>query len=319
MNRRGVVIRAASAAAVVGVAAGAALRVWSANRCATPGEADKARLVDFVRAKYKLPADAEIGVADSGTAFGSCFHKLVFASLSGRPFRAELFASPDFRFLTSELLDARPDPLEALRRQRETAAALLQGNLPTRGTDKAPATLVVFSDFQCPYCARMADTLNGLAASEGDRLRIVYHYFPLSMHRWARPAAEAAACAQRQSDAAFWSLHDFLFAHQRELTVDNLRPRVADWARTAPHLDQGQFETCARDGLTAGQVEQDMALGQEVGVNATPTLFLNGEPVGGTSVDELRASIRQAARSGKVASLTPSAAGSGARAKDAVR
>jgi protein-disulfide isomerase len=286
------------AISIAGLATGGALRLWNAERCAALGEADKGRLVTFVRTKYRLPSNAEIGVADSSTEFGSCFHKLVFASLSGRPFRAELFASPDFRFLTKELLDARPDAMETLRQQRERAAALVQGNLPTRGTGKAPATVAVFSDFQCPSCARMAETLNSLAASEGDRVRVVYHFFPLSMHRWARPAAEAGACAQRQSNAAFWSLRDFLFAHQHELSVDNLSQRVSDWAGTTPNLDRGKFEACVNEGLTSGQVEQDMALGEEVGVHATPTLFLNGEPIDGATPDELRASIRRIVASG---------------------
>ena len=263
------------------------------DRCAPPDEADKSRLKSFLRIKYKLPPGAEIGVADGGVAFGSCFRKLVFATLSGPPFRAELFASPDFRFLTKELLDARPDPKEAAERQREAAQSLVRGNVPVRGTGKAPVTLAVFSDFQCPFCARTAKVLNGLGDSEGDRLRVVYHYFPLSIHPWARPAAEAAACAQRQSNTAFWSLHDFLFAHQNELSVDNLGQHVAQWGRTAPDLDPGQFERCVRESLTSGQIEQDVALGTELGVRGTPALFVNGEPVDGSSADELRALVRR--------------------------
>jgi protein-disulfide isomerase len=276
-----------------GITAGAAFHRWMPDRCAPPDEADKSRLKSFLRIKYKLPPGAEIGVADGGVAFGSCFRKLVFATLSGPPFRAELFASPDFRFLTKELLDARPDPKEAAERQREAAQSLVRGNVPVRGTGKAPVTLAVFSDFQCPFCARTAKVLNGLGDSEGDRLRVVYHYFPLSIHPWARPAAEAAACAQRQSNTAFWSLHDFLFAHQNELSVDNLGQHVAQWGRTAPDLDPGQFERCVRESLTSGQIEQDVALGTELGVRGTPALFVNGEPVDGSSADELRALVRR--------------------------
>jgi hypothetical protein len=149
------------------------------ERCKPPGDADKARLISFVRLKYNVPSTAEIGVADGGIVLNSCFRKLVFASLGGREFRAELFVSPDFRFLTGELLDARPDSKQAAARRRQTAADLVRGSLPARGSEKASATLAVFSDFQCPYCARMASTLSGLAASESDRLRIVYHYFSL--------------------------------------------------------------------------------------------------------------------------------------------
>jgi protein-disulfide isomerase len=285
--------KAALAIAAVGLML-AALRVWSGSRCAALTDTDRARLMQSVQARYNLQG-ANIGVADGGTVRGSCFHKLVFASLSGRRFRADLFASPDFRYLASELWDASPDPKETERRRRETALALVRGDPPTRGSDQAPATLAIFSDFQCPYCQRMAETLNRLAASEGGRLRIVYHYFPLSMHRWARPVAQAAACAHRQGNAAFWSLHDFLFAHQRELTADNVPRRVEDWAHAAPHFDAEKSATCVKEGLTSGQVEQDMALGVELGVHGTPTLFLNGEFIDGGSADEIRASIRRVA------------------------
>jgi protein-disulfide isomerase len=287
--------RTAACAALVGglaLAAGA-LRPWAPQRCAPPDRADKDRLIGFVRLKYNLPSTSDVAVADGGPVFNSCFRRLVFATLSGRQFRADLFASPDFRFLTAELLDARPDPKEAAERRRQVAEALSGANVPARGSRDAPVTLAVFSDFQCPYCARLAKTANDLAASEGDRLRILYHYFPLSVHHWALSAAQAAACAQRQSDAAFWSLHDFLFANQKGLSPDNLETRIASWARTAPGLDQGQFQRCVGHALTSGLVEQDIALGNELGVDATPTVFINGQPVGDTSFESIKALIER--------------------------
>jgi protein-disulfide isomerase len=292
MNRAAVAVCGSLLAG--GLAAAAALGVWMPKRCAPPGEADKARLVSFVRLRYNLPSTAEIGVADGGAVFNSCFRRLIFATTSGRQFRAELFASPDFRFLTGDLLDARPDPKQAAERRRQTVESLTSGNVPVRGSEKAPVTLAVFSDFQCPYCARLAKTVNDLSASQGDKMRIVYHYFPLSMHHWALPAAEAAACAQRQSSAAFWSLHDFLFSHQKELSQDNLSLRVADWARTVGGVDQKEFERCVSHALTSGQVEQDIALGNEFGVDSTPTVFLDGEPVGNPSPDKLSALLASA-------------------------
>lgn len=279
---------------LVGLAAGGALHALIPVRCLAPSETDKSRLVSFVRSKYNVPSSAEIGIADGGVVSGSCFRKLVFASLSGRRFQAELFASPDFRFLTTDLIDAKLDRKAEDERRRQTAESLTSGNPPVRGSDRAHVTVAVFSDFQCPFCAGLAKTLAGLAASEGDRLRVIYHYFPLSSHRWARPAAEAAACAQRQSNAAFWTLHDFLFTHQRELSPDTLGERLGIWARTAPDLDQAQFQKCVTNSLTSGQIEQDIALGTELGVQATPTVFVSGELATGTSDDELHALVRHA-------------------------
>jgi protein-disulfide isomerase len=292
MSRFGLVACVALFAVVL--TAAAALRLWIPERCAPPSEADKKRLISFVRLKYNLPSNAEIGVADGGPVFNSCFREMVFATLSGRAFRAELFASPDFRFLIGDLLDTRPDPRAAAERKRQTAEALTSGDAAERGGKKALATLAIFSDFQCPYCAQLAKNVNDLAASQGEKLRIVYHYYPLSIHHWARSAAEAAACAHRQGNVAFWSLHDFLFAHQKELSPDNLAPRIAAWARTEPSLDPKEFDMCVARSSTSGQVEQDIALGNELGVAATPTVFLNGEPISDHAPDKLRSLVEAA-------------------------
>ena len=230
------------------------------GHCAAPTEADKERLTGFVRLKYNLPASAEIGVADGGPVSGSCFRSLVFASLKGSDFRAELFASPDFRFLTKDLLDERPDPKAVAERRRQTAEALAGANVPARGPDRSPVTLAVFSDFQCPFCARFAKAINELPAAERDQVRVLYHYFPLSMHKWARSSAEAAACAQRQSGEAFWGLHDYLFTNQKDLSAVNLRARLLEWVRAAPSLDRSEFENCINRSLTSGQIDRDIAL-----------------------------------------------------------
>jgi protein-disulfide isomerase len=278
------------------LAAGGAWRALTPVRCPAPSGTDKNRLIGFVRARYKLPPAADVGMADGGVVPGSCFRKLVFASVSGRRFQAELFASPDFRFLTTDLIDAKPEPEAQKEQRRETAASLTRGNPPFRGSGGAPVTVAVFSDFQCPFCAGMAKTIEGLAASEGDKLRVVYHYFPLSIHRWATRAAEAAACAERQSNIAFWDLHDFFFAHQRELSSERFEERLAIWAKAEPDLDQAQFQRCVVNSLTSGPVEQDIALGTELGVRATPSVFVNGEPATGSSPDELRDLVRRAER-----------------------
>jgi protein-disulfide isomerase len=167
--------------------------------------------------------------------------------------------------------------------------------VPARGPVGAPATIAVFSDFQCPFCAGIAKTLDSLAEAEGDRLRIVYHYFPLPMHHWARQAAIAGACAATQNNASFWNFHNYVFAHQHELSPENFAIRASDWELGVADLDAKRFEWCLSQGGSSGRIEQDIALGEELGVHSTPTLFLNGEPIEARSMDELRSLVSRAA------------------------
>jgi hypothetical protein len=138
-------------------------------------------------------------------------------------------------------------------------------------------TLAVFSDFQCPYCSRFAAIVKDLAPEEAAKVRLVFRHLPLPMHSWARPAAEATACAQEQGDSYFWGLHDFLFDHQKEITRDNILQKLAEAEKSVSGFDQGKFAACVIERKTAAQVERDISFAQEHGINATPTVFLNGQ------------------------------------------
>ena len=104
---------------------------------------------------------------------------------------------------------------------------------PVRGNPKAPVTIVLFSDFQCPFCARVGPTLDEVQRAYGDKVRIVWKHQPLPFHPNALPAAEAAEAAREQGK--FWQMHDRLFAAQRELVAGRLRAlRARARPRPAP-------------------------------------------------------------------------------------
>ncbi|MBY0494800.1 MAG: thioredoxin domain-containing protein [Cyanobacteria bacterium] len=146
------------------------------------------------------------------------------------------------------------------------------GDDPVRGNASAPVTIVEFSDYQCPFCARVNPTLAKVRETYGDRVRIVFKDFPLPNHPQAPKAAEAARCAGDQSK--YWEMHDAMFANQRALEV----PALKQTAR-AIGLDGASFDQCLDAGKWAPAVREARELGEKMGVNSTPTLYVNGRAV----------------------------------------
>jgi protein-disulfide isomerase len=145
---------------------------------------------------------------------------------------------------------------------------------PMRGNPRAPVTVVLFSDFQCPFCSRVNPTLQQVERAYGDKVRVVWKHQPLAMHAQAVPAAEAAEAAREQGK--FWQMHDRLFAAQRELSPDAYR-RIAKELG----LDLRRFEESVRSGKARVRIEEDQKLASRIGAQATPTMFVNGEKVEG--------------------------------------
>lgn len=146
---------------------------------------------------------------------------------------------------------------------------------PARGPVDAPVTLVEFSDFECPYCARLNPVLEQVVETYGDRVRLEFRHYPIrQIHSQAQKAAEAAMCADEQEK--FWPMHDAMFADQAGLAVPALKEKAA-----AIGLDAEAFAACLDSGRHADAVEEDLRAGTEAGVTGTPTLFVNGRSMGG--------------------------------------
>jgi len=142
---------------------------------------------------------------------------------------------------------------------------------PVYGPADAPITIIEFSDFQCPYCQRWhVQVWPKIQAAYGDKVRLVYRDFPLySIHPEAGPAAEAANCANEQGK--FWEFHDLLFSG--ELTLG--REAYLAYAERLG-LKMQQFTTCLDERRYQGEVEDDYAYAVDLGINSTPTFFING-------------------------------------------
>jgi protein-disulfide isomerase len=256
----------------------------TSGACRDVSPAEGERLAHYVAQKYHVPAQAALRLESQEQAGDACYHRLVFrGDGSLGPYHLALFVSPDGRFLSSDILDSLIDPAQEERAEAvKRMARLLEGEYAAMGPAAAPVTLVVFSDFQCPYCRRMGALLaiEPLVASRA-KVRLVFRHMPMPSHEWAQKAAEAAACAQLQNGDAFWRLHDALFENQERITGDNVGQEVDAMASQIETLKISDFRDCLRRQTSLGMVLRDRQLGMAVGVKGTPTLFVNGEPLPG--------------------------------------
>jgi protein-disulfide isomerase len=173
-----------------------------------------------------------------------------------------------------ENLAAAPAPAAAQGVPAQPSSIVVRPDDPARGSAAAPVTIVLFSDFQCPFCARVSPTLDEVQRTYGDKVRIVWKHQPLPFHPNALPAAEAAEAAREQGK--FWQMHDRLFAAQRELSPDAYQRFAKELG-----LDLRRFQESVRSGKARARIEEDQKLASRIGAQATPTMFVNGEKVEG--------------------------------------
>jgi len=199
---------------------------------------------------------------------------------------------------SQQKLEAKVAELEKKVAQAPAAAArppvdpnkvydLPVGKSPVKGPADAPVTMVEFSDFQCPFCARSNPLIEQVIQAYPKELKFVYKEFPLPMHPNAMPASKAAVAAQRQGK--YWEMHDKLFANQQALQPDNFKQYAQELG-----LDVAKFEQDMNSPDVQAQIAEDMQLARQSAVGGTPTLFLNGKKVQNRSFDGLKQLIDEA-------------------------
>jgi protein-disulfide isomerase len=155
---------------------------------------------------------------------------------------------------------------------------------PEKGNPNASVTLIEFTDYQCPSCAAEQPILERIITEYGDRVRFVVRDFPLQMHADALKAAEAAEAAREQGK--YWDFTAILFRNQSQLKPEMLKQYAGVLG-----LDRAKFDAALDSGKFADKVQRDLADGQRVGVNSTPTIFVNGRRVGDNSYESLKAAL----------------------------
>jgi protein-disulfide isomerase len=163
------------------------------------------------------------------------------------------------------------EELYANRYSRDRLERIDTTGHPVRGAPMSPITIIEFSDFECPYCGAAHPVLRRTLREWEGRVKMVFMHYPLDGHTHAMPAARAAVAAMRQGK--FWEMHDLLFDNQETLEEEDI-----DRFAVQLGLDIERFHADIRSPETQRMIDQDKALGHQVGVEGTPTLFVNGRP-----------------------------------------
>ncbi|MCA9718571.1 MAG: thioredoxin domain-containing protein [Myxococcales bacterium] len=140
---------------------------------------------------------------------------------------------------------------------------------PIYGNERAPVTIIVFADFECPHCRAEAPKLRQTVDQFRGRARLIFKHFPLSSHPRAKQAAIATEAAKQQGK--FWEMHDIVFENQTALEDEDIVRYAQDIG-----LDMGKFRAAYESKLGRDQVESDRALGEKLEITGTPAVFING-------------------------------------------
>ncbi|WP_224248316.1 DsbA family protein [Hyalangium gracile] len=170
------------------------------------------------------------------------------------------------------------------------------GSAPVKGSSDAPVTLVAFSDFECPFCSRAANTVKLLEDEYKGKLRVAFKHQPLPRHANAKLAAAASMAAHEQGK--FWEMHDKLFANQTALDRASLERYAQEL-----NLDVGKFKAALDSNKYDEQIAKDSEQGTQVGASGTPTFFVNGRQiVGAKPIEVFRRVIDEELKKSGVAS-----------------
>jgi protein-disulfide isomerase len=253
------------------------------------------RIQHQVRAQFELPAEVNVNVGPVQPSDIPGYEALTLTlSGIGKEQKVDFLLSKDGKTLARM---TRIDLTHDIYAER--MGKIDVNGRPVRGNPDAKVTIVNYDDYQCPFCSRMHTTLTQeILPQYGDKVKIIYKDYPLPMHAWAKHAANDANCLAKENQQAFWNFTDYVHLHQRDISGDkNVSKSFAELDRVTMDfgqkngVDTQKLQACIKsqpdDVLKASMKEADA-----MGVQATPTMFINGEKLeGAVDPDEIRAVI----------------------------
>jgi protein-disulfide isomerase len=228
----------------------------------------------FVRELFAWGPNVQVKLGPLSPSAAADFYMVpIEVTLNHQTESGDVYVSKDGKtLLRGEIYDMSADPFAANR-----AKIHIDGN-PSKGPANARVTVVEFSDFECPHCQELYEALKTIEARYPQVL-IVHKDFPLNrIHAWAETAAIGARCAFEQSPAAFWKVHDSIFDNQDLISAENAWEKIVGYAVDAG-VNADTFKACLASPGAKKAVAADRAEGVALGVNSTPTVYINGRPL----------------------------------------
>jgi protein-disulfide isomerase len=253
-----------------------------------PADAELNRRIErHVRAMLQAPEYVKIRVADRKPSADFQGYDLLTVALSAgdKEKTFDFVISKDNKTLVSvNKIDLTEDPYEANMKKID-----LKGR-PVRGNKDAKVTVVVYDDYQCPYCSRLHETVLESLKTYGNRVRFVYKDFPLDFHPWAMRAAINSQCLAEQSSDAYWDFTDYVHGNPKAISGERGTPletqfkaldKAAESSGKKFSVDLAKLNACVMQQQLKEKVDASLAEAQKLGIDGTPAFFVNGQKVGG--------------------------------------
>jgi protein-disulfide isomerase len=252
------------------------------------------RITTEIRSRYNVPPQVTIAVSEPKSSTIPGYDEVVVSFTGGtNTTHHDFLVSTDRKTLAHvEKIDISQDLMSKID---------VKGR-PIKGNPNATVTVVNFDDFQCPFCSRMHATLfENVFRDYADKIKVIYKDYPLiEIHPWAMHAAIDGNCLGEQNAPAYWDFADYIHANQKQMAgksrtdafqnIDNLAKEQAQ----KHQLDASKLQACMQKQDESG-VRASMAEGDKLGVDSTPTLFINGERyTGAVPEQELRSALDRA-------------------------
>ena len=259
--------------------------------------ATREKVTNFIRERFNIPATVKITMTDLRETAYPDFYVTTVTVDDGKVKRTQpLFVSRNMRYMVEgSIFNLSGDP------RADIIRLISLPDQATQGPANAPVTLVEYSDLECPVCARMQEELeNEIVPKYGDKLRVVFKEFPLvAIHDWALPASIAAQCIYQIDPSRYVDFRTTVYKNQTAVTAENARDELLHFAAEVG-VDNLKLAACMDAKASLPRVEANIEEANALGVDQTPTMFINGTAVvGAKPAVEIEKIIDEAMRGAK--------------------